>query len=777
MTRPLAVVGKKVIRKDAVAKAKGQARYISDIILPKMLYASFLRSPHAHARIKNIDTSRAEALPGVKCVLTYKNVPKVHPFRKLMWLLGETVHYPGEEVAAVAALSPEIAKAALDLIEVEYEVLEAVIDPCKAALPGAPLSNIEYGSAFYHGTDYMKFARVEPDGWLRVGFGDYEKGMAEAEHIIEFEMRTPMQYNCSPNPRSVVCEWEGENLICWADTQLPLFLMHELTSTFNIPQSQVRIIASHAVGGYGGKTPEKTADLVALMAKRTGCPVRAVFSRAEDYVATHHRIDYVTQHKIGFRSDGSITAFYTNILANWGSDAVAHFVCQASALLDACCMFYRWENAYAETRGVLTNILGYGAMNGFGDPEAIYSIEVLMDKVCEHLNINPVEFRLKNCMRYGDRAMEYENILFGPIEWGILGTDMDSFPEIIQMAAERFKWNERWQGWNKKRDEGEIKRGVGMAIGQHHCMFWPSSAIIKMNQDGSANAITGAVEIGQGYATAVAQVVAEALGVPYEKVHVLTQDSAATPATKGNVASTGTSSPIAACKIAADDVVRQLKEFAAEEWEVASDSLEVYDNHVHNTATGEKMPIAHICKESWQITGVGKTPAYHEIKDPATGKTVHAFAAACTFCEVEVDIGTGKITILNLVSGHDSGRTINPIVIENQVDLGLIMALGWALTEDYHVDPETGVLMNPNLLDYKLIGFNDMPLLKDFERFIVEKPCEWGPFGAKGMSETSMTAMAPAIANAIYDATGVRMSISHFTPDKVLAELLKYEEC
>lgn len=773
MTRPLAVVGKKVIRKDAVAKAKGQARYISDIILPKMLYASFLRSPHAHARIKSIDTARAEALPGVMCVLTHKNVPKVHPFRKLMWLLSETVHYPGEEVAAVAALTPEIAKAALDLIEVQYEVLEAVVEPRQAAAPGAPLSNIDYGSAFYHGTDYMKFARVEPDGWVRVGFGDYEKGFAEADHIMEFEMETPMQYNCSPNPRSVVCEWDGDKLICWADTQLPLFLMHELTKTFEIPQSQVRIIASHAVGGYGGKSPEKTADLVALMAKRTGRPVRAVYSRAEDYIGTHHRISYVTKHKIGFKNDGTIVSMYTNILANWGCDAVAHFVCQASALLDACCMFYRWQNAFAETRGVLTNMLEYGAMNGFGDPEAIYSIEVLMDKVCEHLDIDPVEFRLKNCMRYGDRAMEYENILFGPIEWGILGRDMDSFPEIIQTAAERFNWKERWRGWHKKPDAGEIKRGVGMAVGQHHCMFWPSSAIVKMNQDGSANVITGAVEIGQGYATAVAQVVAEALCIPYEKVHVLTQDSAATPATKGNVASTGTSSPIAACKIAADDVVRQLKEFAGIAWSTNPDKLEVYDDAVHNPVSGASMSVEHICKESWQITGVGKTPAYHEIKDPESGKTVHAFAAACTFCEVEVDTGTGKITILNLVSGHDSGRTINPVVIENQVDLGLIMAMGWVLTENYLVDPETGVLMNPNLLDYKLIGFNDMPLLKDFERFIVEKPCEWGPFGAKGMSETSMTAMGPAIANAIYNATGVRMNTSHFTPDKVLEELLK----
>lgn len=769
MTDEFSVVGKSVARKDAVEKVKGEAKYIPDIQLPGMLQAKFLRSPYAHARIKSIDTSEAEALPGVKCVLTYQNVPKVHPQRKFEYLLDEAVHHPGEEIAAVAALTAEIAEEALRLIEVEYEVLPAIIDVEEAMKPGAPLAHQEYGTNIYHGTELVRLPRLGEDGWLRLEAGDIDKGFAEADYILDGTYETPMQYNCSPMPRGVVCEWAGDKLTCWADTQLPLYLWRDLAHSLGVPQSDVRVIANYAVGGYGGKSPEKTATLAAIMARRAGRPVKAVFSRAEDFIGTHHRISYNNYNKIGVKKDGTITAIYSKIIANYGSDTAVAGICQASALLGACNMLYECQNSGAESCGVLTNILGYGAMNGFGDPEAIYSIERLMDEAAEKIKMDPVEFRYKNCMRYGDKAMEYEQVLNGPIEWGILGPDLDSFPELIQKCAETAKWKEKWPGWRTPvAVSGHRKRGIGIAIGLHHTSFWPSSAIVKMNQDGTANVLSGAVEIGQGYGTAIAQVVAEALGIRYEDVNPILADTGVTPAAIGNVASSGTSSPMNAAKLAAEDVKCKLFELAAPRLNVSVDDLEAREGNIWVKGTNNSVPIADICFTGWQITGTAKNPPYHAIKDEKTGRVIHAYAASVTIAEVEVDTETGKVNVLGITSGHDTGRSINPVMVENQIDLGLAMANGWVRTEEYLIDSKTGVVINPNLLDYKLITFLDMPKNNDLQRIVVEKPCAWGPFGAKGFSETAMAALAPAIANAIYNAIGVRIYDGFLSPENVL---------
>jgi xanthine dehydrogenase molybdenum-binding subunit len=770
MKSEFSVFGKSLVRKDAVEKVRGEAKYVSDIQLPKMLHAKFLRSPHAHARITNIDTSEAERIPGVKCILTYQNVPRVHPKGKLGYLLDHTVHCSGEEVAAVAALTAEIAEESLKLIKVEYEVLPAIFEPEEAMKPNATLAHQEYGTNMYHGTERIKIPRLDEEGWLRLEIGDVEKAFAEADYVIDAEFgETPMQYNCSPMPRTVICEWTGEKLTCWADTQLPLWVWQDLASSLGVPQSNVRVIADYSVGGYGGKTPEKTAILAAIMAKKTGRPVKAAFSRAEDFIATHHRISYRNYHRIAVKNDGTMTAIYSKIIANWGKDTSAPFICQATALLDACNMLYRWRDSKAETCGVMTNILGYGAMNGFGDPEAIYCVERLVDMAAEKINMDPVQFRIKNCMRYGDRAMEYEQVLYGPIKWGILGSDLSGFPEMIEKCAERAQWEDKWKGWRTPvAIDGPKRRGIGIAIGMHHTSFWRSSATVKMNQDGSANVLSMAVEMGQGYATAIAQVVAETLGIRYEDVNPILADTGVTPAAIGNVASSGTSSPINAAKLAAEDVKRQLFEIAALRLNAPIGTLEAKDGHIWIKGMNEKISIANICLSSWQITGSANNPPVDSVRDEQTGQVIHAYAAAVTIAEVEVDIETGMVEILRITSGHDCGRAINPVIVENQIDLGLVMANGWVRTEKYVIDNRTGVLLTDNLLDYRLTTFLDLPPANDFQRFIVEKPSAWGPFGAKGMSETSMTALAPAVANAIYNAIGVRLYEGFLSPDILL---------
>lgn len=771
MTNEFSVLGKSVPRKDAIEKVKGEARYIPDIQLPGMLHAKFLRSPHAHAKIKSIDTSKAGALPGVKCILTYHNVPKVHPLRKFEYLLDETVHHPGEEVAAVAALTAEIAEEALTLIEVEYEVLPAIFDFEEAMKPDATLAHEEYGTNIYHGTELVQIPRLDEDGWLRLQVGDVDKGFAEADYILDGTYETPLAYNCSPMPRAVICEWTGDRLTCWADTQVPLFLWRDLSNSLGIPQSNIRVIANHSVGGYGSKQPEKIATLTAIMARRTGRPVKVVYSRAEDFIGTHHRINFKSYHRIGVKEDGVITAIYSRIISNVGSDSNVPSICQATSML-ICSMLYKWQTSKAETCQVITNILGHGPMNGFGAPETAYSVERLIDEVAERIDMDPVEFRLKNCMRYGYKAMEFDQVLEGPIKWGILGPDLDSFPELIKKCAEEAQWKEKWKGWRTPvADNVSKKCGIGIAMGMIHTKFWPSSAIVKMNQDGTANVLSGAVEMGQGYATAISQVVAETLGIRYENVNPVLADTAATPATTGNVASTGTSSAINAAKLAAEEVKRKLFQLAASRLDASIDALEARNGNICVKGTNNKIPIADICAANWQVTGTANNPPSDSIIDERTGEIIHAYAVAVTIAEVEVDTETGKVDVIRITSGHDCGRAINPVIVENQIDLGITMANGWVRTEEYIIDPKTGVVLNPNLLDYKLITFLDMPRSDGFQRFIVEKPCAWGPFGAKGMSETAMTALAPAVANAIYNATGTRIYGGALTPSNILTAL------
>jgi xanthine dehydrogenase molybdenum-binding subunit len=769
MKSEFSVFGKNLVRKDAIEKVKGEVKYIPDIQLPRMLHAKFLRCPHAHARITRIDSSKAEAMPGVKCVLTHRNVPKVHPLRKFEYLLDETVHFPGEEVAAVAALTPRIAEEALKLINVEYEVLPAVVDPEEAIKPTAPLAQENYDTNIFHGTDLVQIPRLDKDHWLRLEVGDLDKGFAEADQVVEASFGwTPIQYNCSPKPRTVVCEWAGDKLTCWADTQLPLFVWQDLAATLAIPQAKIRVIANTAVGGYGGKMPERVATLAAIMAKRTGRPVKAAFTRAEDLIATHHRISYKNTHRVGVKKDGTMTALSNRILAHWGKDTTVPYICQATGLLGST-MLYGCPNIKSETCAILTNTVGYGPMNGFGDPEVIYTLERLMDMAAEKIDMDPVAFRLKNCMRYGNRAMEYEQVLYGPIRWGILGSDLNSFPELIEKCAQKAEWKEKWKGWRTPMtSKGPKKAGIGMAIGMHHTSFWPSSAVVKMNQDGSANVLSMAVEMGQGYGTIISQIVAETLGLRYEDVNPTLADTGATPTSRGNVASSGTSSPANSVRLAGEDVRKQLFELAAPRLNTTVDALEAKDGSIRVKGTDRKISIASLCFANWQITGHANNPPYDSIKDEKTGQVIHAYAAAVSIAEVEVDTETGGVDLLRLTSGHDCGRAINPVLIENQIDLGLIMANGWVRTEKYVIDEKTGVVMNPNLIDYKLSTFLDIPKSDDFQRFYIERPCAWGPFGAKGMSETAMTAVGPAIANAIYNAVGVRIYDGFLSPDNIL---------
>ena len=770
MSEEFSVIGKRLPRLDAIEKVKGEAKFTSDIQLPQMLHAKFLRSPHAHARIVSIDTTKAEALPGVKVVLTHKNVPKVHPGifeEKFEYLLDETVHYAGEEVAAVAAVTKEIAEEALKLIEVEYGVLPAVFDKEEAMKPDAPLVRPELGSNLYRCPRTV-------GGMLPLEWGDVEKGFAEADYIVEGTYESPFQHPTSPEPRSVICQWIGDGLTCWASTQIPQGVREELAKCLGIPLSSVRVISTYSVGGYGFKQPDKIAVLAALLAKKTSRPVKAVFTREEDFIATHRRIDCKMYAKLGVKRNGKITALHTKVLENFGRDSVVNCIALAYGAVDTCSMLYQYQNSRFEGYLVITNIQDHGAMNGFGDPEPGFCIERLMDEAAEKIGMDPVEFRLKNCMRYGDKGMEIYPAIYGPVEWGVVGPDIDSLPECIKRVAEKAQWKKKWKGWKRPVEVGGTKRrGMGIAIGMHTCFARPpDSSTVKMNRDGTADVFSSDPEIGQGLRTAMGQVVAEVLGLRYEDVNVLLSDTSITPYGPGVFGSRGTLGGVGAAYRAALDVKRQLFGITAGRLGVKPEELEAKGRRICVKGHPEKgIPIAEVCLAGYQVTGSVVLP-YPWI-DERTGKRIAPVSVAATIAEVEVDTETGELNVLRLTSAHDCGRALNPTIVENQIDLSVTMANGWVRSEKLIIDKSTGMIINPNMLDYKVMTILDMPKMEDMQKILVEFPNPWGPFGAKGMSETGMTTPAPAIANAIYNAIGVRIRGDHLTPERILEALGK----
>ena len=789
MSSEFSVLGKSLPRKDALEKVNGEVKFVSDIKLPRMLYAKFLRSPYAHAMVTKIDTSRAKALPGVKCVLTHENTPNVHPLGKFEYLLDHRMHYAGEEVAAVAAETEDIALEALKLIDVEYEVEPVLIDPEEAMKPDAPLVHKEYGTNMYYGTEHGHAASPSPrwrkDGWLPLQVGDVDKGFAEADYIIEGVYESPIQHNCSPIPRSVVCEWAGNNLTCWADTQIPQWVSKDVAKCLGIPRSSIRVICNWTVGSYGSKQPEKIATLVAIMAKKTGRPVKAVFTREEEFVATHHRPSYKGYEKIGVKKDGTITAMSHRVIGNFGRDFVWGPEVMSASAAATCATLYRYQNMKFEGAAVMTNIPDAGAMNGLGDPEMGFIVERAIDEAAEAIGMDPVEFRLKNCARYGSRSVSRRDVLgLSPdelelrpdwINWGIVGHDFDSLQECIKKVAEKSEWKKKWKGWKTPMAvNGTKRRGIGIAIGMHMSAYRPYSAIVKTNQDGSVNVMSMAAEIGQGIRTAMAQVVAETLGIGYEDVEVLLADTTAAPEGWGVIASGGTSSAIPAAWHAAEEVRRQAFDIAAARLGVKPDQLEAKDRMIYVKNDPQKaISFREACSRGYQITGAHTLPSPDELRDEKTGKTINVYSCVATIAEVEVDIETGRLDLLRIASAHDCGRAINPQIVENQILMGIIQSNGYARAEEYIIDKETGVVLNPDLLDYKLMTILDMPKMDDIKEIFVECPSAWGAFGSKGFSETGSTTGAPVIANAVYNAIGVRIRGEHITPAAILEALGK----
>ncbi len=760
MTDELKVIGKNLPRKDAVKKATGAALFTVDIKLPGMLYGKCLRSPYPHARILSIDTSKAEALPGVKAVVTYKDVIPKHTFKEFkdrtsfdMYILEDRVRYIGDEVAAVAAVSEEIAEEALNLIEVKYEALPAVFDAMEALKPDAP--------KIHPGGNLISMSPGKPFTYSRQ-VGDIEKGFAEADLILERTYTTHMQSHCPLETRNCIADWDSTGKITlWDSTQKPFEINVEMANAFGLPLSKVRVITPYVGGAFGSKEAMlKIHGIAALLSRKAGRPVKIEFTREEQAVAGTRRHSWAFTVKVGARKDGSLTAYYNKAYLNAGPYILLGLMValnQASLTPKFSCPNRKYDGFVA-----YTNCPPASAFRGFGYLEGDYAICSLMDELCEKLGIDPLDFYLKNHLR----SMEPYGMYNGPR--GL------AFGEVIQRSADKIGWKQkRHKPGGRTLPDGK-KHGMGMGISGGNAALLQSSAIVIIDDRGSVNLLSGAVEQGQGAQSEMSQIVAEALGVPYDDVEIVSSDTGITPYDSGQDASRTTLTHGNAVKLAAEDAKQQLLSHAAQMLKLSPQDLECKEGIVFVKNDPERrMPIADVVKQLMvdyppaimpRKTIVGKGSFFIQQYPPPAGNAVANIA------EVEIDTATGQIELTRFISAVDCGKAISPQGIEGQYESVLSAGAGFALKEELLLEPGTGRVLNPTLLEYS------MPTALDHRNMdpviIVEAGEKLGPYGAKGIGECALSAAAPAISNAIYNAIGVRVSLPA-TPDKVLKALNK----
>ena len=747
------VVGKSLPRVDALEKVTGKAAYVFDMALPGMLWGEILRSPYPHARITRIDASRARAHPGVMAVVTgadFASYPKFGAFVQDETALAiDRVRYAGEGVAAVCAIDERTALDALELIDVDYEPLPGVFDPEAAMQESAP--------PVHDGVERNVVAHN------RVIGGDIEKGFAEADFVFEDRFVTSRQCHVCMEPHGCIVDYDATGrMTFWMSTQSTFFERFALMGILGLPAAKIRIIAPYLGGGFGSKSePHSIYLCAAYFARVTGRPVKMVHSRDEEFISSRTRHPQVLYIKTGVKKDGTITARQGRVILDNGAyTSYGPGVSLTESMLGGA--LYRLPAYRYDGYVVYTNNPFGGAFRGFGSPQWTFAVESHTDMVAERLGMDPVEFRLKNLHRAGEKAIS------GPT------LTTCGVADALQMVADRLDWVHR--------DRLPANHGLGVACGIHFTSgkFHPhvnadfSAAGVKVNEDGSVNLMIGAVEMGTGAATtAMAQICAEELGVGIDDVEVWNSDSELIPADFGTYGSRVTTIGGNAVRLACSSIREQLFRVASEKLQISPDELALGGGRAYvksDPARGHSL--AELVQSSIfrdrdgrQVMAFAHYDAPCDLPDPETG--VGDFAQSYSFgvhgVEVEVDPETGYTRVLRLVAGTDCGDLINPALAETQVEGGAAQGLGYALLEDL-VCAE-GQVLNPRMGTYKIPTVMEMPSI---ESTWVQTNDPRGPYGAKGLGEMGMVPTAPAVANAVYNATGVRVQELPITPEKVL---------
>ena len=750
------VVGRPEARSDGAEKVTGKALYTVDVELPNMAHGKILRSPYAHARLTRVDASAAENLPGVLAVITREDQRRLGMFgaayKDQSIVALDKVRYAGDPVAAVAAVDEATAMEALSLIEVEYEDLPAVTTLDEALAPGAVLVH----EASASGGELMGQRYEAPKEFSGTNLcyrfsyakGDVEEGFKKADHVFEDTFTFPRVQHFSMEPHATVADVEGDQITLWAGTQEPFTLREHLAEIFRTPLNRVRVIVPYVGGGYGGKLAVKTEPLAAALSWKAKRPVRLAHSIEESFrTVTRHPAR--VKIKTGVMRDGTLLARQCLIHMETGAYADAGpRVTQKAGY--RCFGPYRLPHMRTDAYTVYTNTVPAGAYRGFGTLQVTWAYESQMDIIAAKLGIDPLELRLKNLLRKGE--------LYTP---GDTPVDCDLSAGLMQ-AAEEIGW-----GVKTATPPPGKARGKGLAV----CMkdgggtYKVSSAAVKMNADGSVVLLTGTVEVGQGARTALSQIVAEELALPYSAVTVAQLDTDVTPYDVNTNASSSTVVMGLSVQRAARDLKRQLLRHAAKILRTKSEQLSLAEGRIvdksRSLAYAELMQKVFLSR-SGEMIGRG---AYQSTKSPkaALGSPTNFWEISWGGAEVEIDRETGEIEIRKYVSLADVGKAIHPVLCEGQDEGGVMNAIGHSLMEEMVY--KDGQLLNPNLVDYRVPTFNHLP--KRFETILVESQNGPGPFGAKGTGEGGLLPVAAAIGNAVCQATGMRLYDLPLTPEKV----------
>ena len=808
----LNVAGTSVVRRDLEVKLTGEARYTADLKLPGMLYGAILRSPHPHADILSVDATEAVKLPGVRAVVTPFDINIPSPsgggsgWGRLaldMSILDTRVRFVGDEVAAVAADDPDIARAALQLIRVEYAVLPHYMTP-EAALSSDAVA-------------------IHPGGNLALGEvmslerGSVADGFADADVVLEDDFEIPTHSAAPLEPRAALASWgdisldpmqpsvnpdrssvhpepvEGRtdaefDLTVWKTTRGVHVDRDALAGAFGLPSHRVRVVGPFLGAGYGNKDETRLAGVAAVLSQRAGRPVRVEYSREDEFIAGRVRHAAKIHIRAGFKADGSITAIEASALLDTGA-YIASGAGVARRAGQGILYLYHCANVKYEAHLAYTNRPTAGSYRALGAPQGHFALESLMDRAAGHFGMDPLDFRLKNHVhpegQPGQRTTPPDQVIDSqPLEGGIPFSS-NGLQQCLELGAEAFGWREyeSESGFTGLKDDSglshphpaqssnpvnpdsdSLRRGRGMSI-----MIYrggpgsPSAAEVRVEKSGAIKLVTGLMDVGEGATTVLPQIAAEILGAEYGQVEAVFADSRGTPDAPITAGSTATFSTGTAVVQAANEVRESLMEIASAGLEVPAYDLDAAQGWVYvRSDPSRRMALSEVAS---RMDG-DDISATASIIPGSTGHIVNSFGAH--FVEVEVDTDTGRVRVLRYVAAHDSGRIINPRAALNQAEGAVSQMLGFALSEELVTDAATGVTLNPGYLEHKSPTIQDYPDIQVIFADIVDPV---GPLGAKGLGEVPTVGPAPAIANAIYNATGVRLRRTPFTPDRVLAAL------
>jgi CO/xanthine dehydrogenase Mo-binding subunit len=734
------VVGRAMPRIDAYERVSGSAVFPTDVVLPDMLYAVVLRCPHAHARVTSVDTSKAETMPGVRAIIT-----DATPEAKIGWyqsrekplsrLFDPDCRYAGEEVAALAAETPYQAWDAARAIRVDYDVLPFVVTEEDALKPGAP--------SVHGGANRVGDVQVTERGNVTAGF-------AAADVVLEQTYRTPCEIHTTSEPHGSVARWDGSRLTVWDSTQGVFWIQSALAASLSLPIANVRVIGHYVGGGFGSKIDlSKHTVIATLLARKTARPVKLVLTREETLVAVGNRPANTMTIKAGAKKDGTLTALHLRTVGSGGAylgDGVGGVDWQVRDL-------YRCPNVRTEATDVFINAGPARAFRAPGHPQCAWALEQTMDALADRLNMDPVEFRLKN-------VPSVSQATDGQPPYSSTGLE-----ECLTEGAAAFGWKEARA---RAKDPGPIRRGVGVAAGlwQGGGAWPPATVIVKLFADGSVNLNMGAADLGTGTKTVMAMVVAEELGIGLDRIQIEHADTATTQYTNPSGGSKTVPTEAPAVREAAIAVKRELLALAGEQLKLPADQLSITDGNVVSVADpAKKLAIRELggLERRGVIMGVASRGP-----DPE-GKVICPFAAH--FAEVEVNARTGEVRLTRFLAAQDSGRVMNRLTYENQVFGGITMGTGLALTEERVLDrARTGRMVNANWHDYKIPTALDVPA---DQTCLPIDPHDTGcnSVGAKGLGEPATIPTAAAIANAVGHAIGVRLTDAPMTRRRVLEAL------